>query len=1298
MPERRDYIALDWVAKEIEETLKQARTALENYVEQPEDLTQIRFCLSYVHQVHATLKMLDLPGPVLFGKELELLVSDMTKGELADEAEAQEVLMGGLLRLPMYLERIKAERQEVPAVLQMAVNELRTVRGVELLAEADLFMPVVAPAAAVSPTQAESLSKEEFEKLIRKLRQVFQAAFVDIVRNKRWGANLRSLAKVCQRLRRLSQGHARESFWRIALAILEGMVNRSIAPATAAKNLLKEIDQELKGLQQHGQSYLDQPLEASMLRQLLYVIAKSDAQTPLISEIQKDFGLKEALVSLSAGDENHIDAAALRQVVSVINVEFATIKDVLDIFVRSSSKSMSQLETALPVYKRVADTMAVLDLAEISAHVHNQYKALQSYITVGNTEDEDSLLELASDLVGSEERLQQFADSLPDVNSSTEDPNMAAARERVILEARNVLARAKESIVEYVASDWNRTKLGGVPELLHGISGGLSMVGYARSARIIHNCEAYIRQQIMASSESPHWENLDLLADAISGVDYYLEQMAQDHRNDDPSILDDAASGIAKLGYPETGSDKALQEQTSVDSVEIEAQSEEPESAQDNVIPLPLEKSEHETEAPLASVNKTADSDLIDDEILEIFVEEAEEVHGTLQEFLPQWAKDPDDLEALTEIRRGFHTLKGSGRMVGARDLGAVGWAVEDMLNRVLDDTVVADEPRIAMVSKVVELLPEMIAAFSTGASLDAAAVAQLEAAGAELASAENTLTADMISSMSLLPGSQLERQVVEEQSEEDVLREIFEGEAESHLETILAFVVRARESSAPRQITNDLHRALHTLKGSAHMAEMTAIVEVVTPIEKLVKHLQAANGRADSEMVELIDQASSYVRQGLTHLHQGQRLERFESVDDYLVRVAQLAETAEVDYGIGDGLIERIAAFMGSCADHLAVLEDRRLSWLEQPLSEGEFNDSQQRISYIRQESAGFDRRTMSELADAWSHGMESLQPGERLPEDFSDLYSRAATALTEMLDCLAAGLELEPATEGLLLDLHNYVPDPEADDKGLGLLSVAAAGIAIGGAAESISEDVELVAEQDELSGIEELIDDAVAEELVAEADEEQSVEEDQQTLTVDEAAADVDVETSGLADDEIEEVTATAAGIELVDEVELELESDSDESTDVDEQAIDTGLSLEESSVSDQSEPAPDEMADITATVGGIDLLDEPEEAADSSVESFEAETVTEPVQADEPAIDEDMSLEELAVSHEPEPELEEIEDITATVGGVDLLDEPVELMGGVESIEAETVAEPTPTDDQANDEDISLEEPAVSHEPE
>jgi chemosensory pili system protein ChpA (sensor histidine kinase/response regulator) len=61
-----------------------------------------------------------------------------------------------------------------------------------------------------------------------------------------------------------------------------------------------------------------------------------------------------------------------------------------------------------------------------------------------------------------------------------------------------------------------------------------------------------------------------------------------------------------------------------------------------------------------------ADAEHLDPELLELFIEEAKEEIATIRNNLPQWAASPDDMETLITVRRSFHTLKGSGRMVGA--------------------------------------------------------------------------------------------------------------------------------------------------------------------------------------------------------------------------------------------------------------------------------------------------------------------------------------------------------------------------------------------------------------------------------------------------------------------------------------------------------------------------------------------------------------------------------------------------------------------------------------------------------
>ncbi|WP_290560961.1 Hpt domain-containing protein, partial [Aestuariivita sp.] len=123
-----------------------------------------------------------------------------------------------------------------------------------------------------------------------------------------------------------------------------------------------------------------------------------------------------------------------------------------------------------------------------------------------------------------------------------------------------------------------------------------------------------------------------------------------------------------------------------------------------------------ETDAPEASDADTHnhdDDDLIDDEIIEIFQEEVGEVLDALDEYFPRWAANTSDEESLVEFRRAFHTLKGSGRMVGASTVGELGWSVENMLNRVIDRTIVPTAVLIALVQEVRNRVPALVNAFT---------------------------------------------------------------------------------------------------------------------------------------------------------------------------------------------------------------------------------------------------------------------------------------------------------------------------------------------------------------------------------------------------------------------------------------------------------------------------------------------------------------------------------------------------------------------------------------------------------
>src|SRR5690606_15951482 len=166
--------------------------------------------------------------------------------------------------------------------------------------------------------------------------------------------------------------------------------------------------------------------------------------------------------------------------------------------------------------------------------------------------------------------------------------------------------------------------------------------------------------------------------------------------------------------------------------------------------------------------------------------------------------------EALAEVRRAFHTLKGSGRMVRALIIGELAWAVENLFNRLLDRSIDATPAVHELVGEVVALLPELIDEFAAKAQRQRDDVDRLAASAHALSRGQQPAppTPQAVAADEGTDGNCLDPQLLD----------IFRNEAESHLETLDQFLAEC-EQILPQPVNDRLQRALHTLKGSAHMA-----------------------------------------------------------------------------------------------------------------------------------------------------------------------------------------------------------------------------------------------------------------------------------------------------------------------------------------------------------------------------------------------------------------------------------------------------------------------------------------------
>jgi len=114
-------------------------------------------------------------------------------------------------------------------------------------------------------------------------------------------------------------------------------------------------------------------------------------------------------------------------------------------------------------------------------------------------------------------------------------------------------------------------------------------------------------------------------------------------------------------------------------------------------------------EVPQATAPMPSNQAAADKELLQIFVEEANEVLDIIGAQLDTLRTTPDDLSTLTTTRRGFHTLKGSSRMVGLKTFGEAAWAIEQCFNLWLSEERSATDALLQLANQARTLLTKWI-------------------------------------------------------------------------------------------------------------------------------------------------------------------------------------------------------------------------------------------------------------------------------------------------------------------------------------------------------------------------------------------------------------------------------------------------------------------------------------------------------------------------------------------------------------------------------------------------------------
>ena len=1218
MGDRHDYVALEWVKGEIAETLKQARQALEEFVENPEDSTRLRFCLTYVHQVHGTLQMVEFFGAALLAEEMEQLAQALLENRVNNLAESLEVMMQAILQLPLYLDRIQTARRDLPMVVLPLLNDLRAARGEKLLSETSLFTPTFpAQQEPLSAARLQELSVPALPLLLRKLRQMLQVALVGVLRGQDLPTNLGYMARVFARLETLSKDAPLETLWQVSAGLVDGLANGSVEAGASVRTLLRQVDRELRRLVAEQAPGLNQPASIELIKNILFYVAKAQANSERLQRLHEQYRLEEALPNELLLDEERArmagpDRGAMRSVVAALCEELVRIKDNLDLFVRSDRSKLDELSALQLPLKQIADTLAVLGFAQPRKIVLDQIEVVDALVTGRAEPTEAVLMDVAGALLYIEATLTGMAGSADDIkNEQTLMPttDVRQIHRLVIKEARTGLEHAKDGIIEFIASQWNHEHLAKVPHLLNQVRGGLVMIPLERAAGLVETCRRYIQEQLFEQKMIPNWQNLDTLADAITSVEYYLERLVEDHASQGETILDVAEESLSSLGYsphlPLTVvNDDVLEleaEQDVADTLEVESAEHEPLadthwstitldaevddiaqpavetealpafssdgfSASGDAVDLPTlvddieleiveedfvpaeplfateeidllateattdaqadfvidlasevnaveapvelelsepkdsepalpasepqaldlsdipdvelpqiiiaEASEHEpvelslqdvmsssvapvnppaTDIPPSILPPPADEEPVDQELQEVFVEEAEEVLETLNEFYPKWRANQDDQEALTEVRRAFHTLKGSGRMVRALVAGELAWSIENMLNRVIDGSVAVSQPLLQVIADVITLFPELVEEYAKQQQRQRDDVDQLAAIAHALARNEPLpdFATAAVSNMPDWDASDDFSDFAEEdaleinlelpepsvasetdhvlsvempkdhESIDPVLLEIFHNEAQAHLQTLVGFLADCAQQ-LPKAISDDLQRALHTLKGSAFMAGILPVAHIAAVLEKLAKEYQANLLAVEFNEALLLSEAEQLLRIGIDQLETTplQEIDGSAAFIEKLEQVmhARLAHAEDLKNGDPKGTRDPkiISTFLAEGMDILLDMDEQLQDWQKHPTQRQELAALLDELTRLGHSAEQAELPQIEDICNALLELYQAVESGRLLTQErFFAQAKQAHDALINMMDQVAAGLQVEPQQE---------------------------------------------------------------------------------------------------------------------------------------------------------------------------------------------------------------------------------------------------------------------------------------------
>jgi len=516
--------SLELVQSGLFATLEEIEQALSQFIAEkdPAVLAQVRENLL---QVRGILRLIEFPSADFLLQEIYRLLGT----SMQSPDSRLPALLSALHALRRHLECSEGACWQHADFLLPVINQLREAHAETPLAEGFFFRcKLTAVRPQVAPTLIDPQARTV---LARRLRQMYQVGLLGILRKQNAQASIKLMSRAFDRLDRLFAGTRNDRLFWIAAATLEALEEGGLLLRSSRCKLLSKLDRELRQRLQN----VDYESAKELYKELLYLVALSNSESTRARELRETFELPSLSFSDQELEDHHLllsrpNRTVMQSLTQAVHEELISIQEIVDLIGRSAhgEESLTSLKVQLGL---LAGTLVMIDLPGASASLKQQIPYVEKWARNGEvpaaelSKLADSLL-LVENLLNRLERgeMHQVKEEAVDEQfQSFIRQQLTEARIAAIDEARIGLVQARKALMGWLESEGDKTHLAEVPQNLATVCGGLWFLGQTRTLQLVQGCRSYIEKSILKAQRMPSEQQLEILADALTSLEYYLE-------------------------------------------------------------------------------------------------------------------------------------------------------------------------------------------------------------------------------------------------------------------------------------------------------------------------------------------------------------------------------------------------------------------------------------------------------------------------------------------------------------------------------------------------------------------------------------------------------------------------------------------------------------------------------------------------------------------------------------------------------------------------------------------------------